>query len=473
MPKSDTQTAFRLLPSVDEVLRDARAEPLAERVGRELLTGFAGRVISAWRAEIKKGGLDASKLETRLAQGALFEALSELVTREEGSGVRRAINATGVVLHTGLGRAPVHPEAAAAMARAAQGYCVLEIDRWSGERNRRDDRVGELCARLFGCEAGIAVNNNAGAVLLALNTFGSHREAIVSRGELVEIGGSFRIPDVMERAGVTLREVGTTNRTRAADYRSAVTERTGLLMKVHTSNFRVEGFTEEVEASELAELGRELGIPTVFDVGSGWTDVGGDTTPIPALEHEPGIKDAVTSGIDVVTFSGDKLLGAPQAGVAIGRRDAVEALRKNPIYRALRLDKVALAGLERTLELVLAGRGAELPTHAMLSADAASIRPRAEALAGELGQAGFETEVIEAGSQPGSGSAPGTLIPTFVVRVRHAKLSAGAVASRLRRVEPPVYTRVHEGAVLLDPRTLLPGDEEDLARAFLEIAPSA
>lgn len=470
MPKSDAQSAFRLLPSIDELLRDERAGPLAERVGRELLTEFAGRVLDAWRGEIKAGKLDAKTLEERLAAGALFDALSQHVLREEGAGVRRAVNATGVVLHTGLGRAPVHPEAAEAMKQAAAGYCVLEVDRWSGERNQRDGRVGELCRRLFGCEAGIAVNNNAGAVLLALNTFAAKREAIVSRGELVEIGGSFRMPDVMERAGVALREVGTTNRTRAADYRAAVTEATGLLMKVHTSNFRVEGFTEEVTAADLGALGRELGIPTVFDVGSGWTELDASASPIDALDDEPRILDAVRAGVDIVTFSGDKLLGAPQAGLVIGKQDAVHAMRKNPIYRALRLDKVTLAGLERTLELVVTGRGGELPAHTMLATGAAQIRPRAEALAQELASLGFTTEVVEEGSQPGSGSAPGTLIPTFVVRVTHAELKASQMAWRVRRADPPVFVRVHEEAVVLDPRTLLPGDEDDLRAAFRSLA---
>jgi L-seryl-tRNA(Ser) seleniumtransferase len=469
MPRSDARAAYRLLPSVDEVLRDARAEPLAARVGRGLLAELAARAVEGWRAEIAAGGLDAAGLERRAACGALFDALAELCAREERAGLARAINATGVVLHTGLGRAPLHAEVAEAMAEAARGYCVLEVDRESGERGVRDARVGELCRRLFGCEAGIAVNNNAGAVLLVLNTFAAGREAIVSRGELVEIGGSFRMPDVMERAGVRLCEVGTTNRTRAADYRAAAGERTGLLLKVHTSNFRLEGFTEDVGAAELAALGRELGLSSAYDLGSGWLE-DPDAAPIEALAAEPRVRDAVASGVDVVTFSGDKLLGGPQAGLIVGRRDAVRALRANPIYRALRLDKVALAGLERTLALVLAGRARELPARVLLARTAVELQPRAEALARALADLGYETEVAPEGSQPGSGSAPGVRLPTAVVRVRHARLAAGPLASALRRNAPPVFARVADERVVLDPRTLLEGDEEALVQAFAALA---
>jgi L-seryl-tRNA(Ser) seleniumtransferase len=359
------------------------------------------------------------------------------------------------------------------MAEAARAYCVLEVDRETGERNQRDDRLSELLCRWTGAEAAIGVNNNAGAVLLAFQTFAGGREAIVSRGELVEIGGSFRVPDVMARANVTLVEVGTTNRTRAADYRAAITPRTGLLMKVHTSNFRVVGFTEDVAASEIAELGRERGIVSAFDLGSGLVEEGGAPQLASVLGGEPLVVDAVKSGVDVVTFSGDKLLGAPQAGLVVGKRAAIDAMRKNPIYRALRLDKVALAGLEKTLELWLGGRASEIPVRAMLSRPEAEMRERATAIAAAIGALpGFRTCTQPDGSQPGSGSAPGVTIPTFVVRVEHARASANAIVTRLRHFEPPVFARIHDGAVLVDPRTLLDGDEADLVRAFAAAAGS-
>jgi L-seryl-tRNA(Ser) seleniumtransferase len=468
---TDAGAALRLLPAIDEVLRDPRVAALAAHVPRDLLGSFAARIVDAWRAEIRAGGVSRAELEARLANGELAAAIAALVRRERGRGVRRAVNATGVVLNTGLGRAPVHPEVARAMAEAAGSYCVLEVDRESGERNERDAYLGELLARLTGAEAGIAVNNNAGAVLLAFQTFAGGREAIVSRGELVEIGGSFRVPDVMARASAALVEVGTTNRTRIDDYRAAITARTGLLMKVHTSNFRVVGFVEEVSARDLAALGRERGIATAFDLGSGLVECDGAPPLSAALGSEPLVRDAVESGVDCVTFSGDKLFGAVQAGLIVGRKTAVDALRKNPIYRALRLDKVALAGLEATCELMLAGRGAEVPARAMLATSAAALRPKAELIARSLSALpGFTAAVSEGGSQPGSGSAPGVSIPTFVVRVTHARLSAGALAARLRAADVPVFARVHDGAVLLDPRTLLPGDDDDLLRAFQSAA---
>lgn len=468
---TDVQAAYRLLPAIDEILRDARVTSFARRVPRDLLGAFAAEVVDAWRAEIRAGTLSIAALEERLARGDLAPAIEALVEREERRGVRRAINATGVVLNTGLGRAPVHPDVAAVMAEVARSYCVLEVDRESGTRNQRDDRLGELLARLTGAEAGIGVNNNAGAVLLAFQTFAGGREALVSRGELVEIGGSFRVPDVMARANVKLVEVGTTNRTRIGDYAAAIGAGTGLLMKVHTSNFRVVGFVEEVSAQDLAELGRQRGITTAFDLGSGLIECAGASPLAATLGGEPLIRDAVQSGVDCVTFSGDKLLGAPQAGLIVGKRAAIDALRKNPIYRALRLDKVLLAGLEKTLELLLAGRGGEIPARAMLSIEAAALRPQADLIARSLNAlAGFKAEVASDGSEPGSGSAPGVSIPTFVVRVVHAKLSADALAARLRAASVPVFARVHAGAVSLDPRTLLAGDERDLLCAFQTIA---
>ena len=292
----------------------------------------------------------------------------------------------------------------------------------------------------------------------------------MSRGELVEIGGSFRVPDVMERAGVVLREVGTTNRTRIADYRAAAGERTSLLMKVHTSNFRVEGFTEEVTPRELAELGRELGLPTAFDLGSGLIE-GDDVEPLPeVMGDEPRVRDAVASGVDIVCFSGDKLFGGPQSGMLVGKRAAIAALRKNPVYRALRLDKVTIAGLERTLELYLADRGDESPSRAMLRATADELRPCAERIAAALRSLPDCTvSVVPERSQPGSGAAPGVFLPTWVVRLAHSRRKAAHLAADLRRAEPPVFVRVQDEALLLDPRSLLPGDEERLVSAVRSV----
>jgi L-seryl-tRNA(Ser) seleniumtransferase len=470
-PATDAQAAFRLLPSIDELVRDPRWSALEARAGRELVQRFAGEALDGWRAEIRAGRMDAARVAQLTGAGEPFLELERRVAREVGRGVVRCVNATGVVLNTGLGRAPVHPEVAEAMAEAARSYSVLEVDRWTNERNQRDDYLGELAARLSGAEAGIGVNNCAAAVLLAFNTFAGGREAVVSRGELVEIGGSFRVPDVMARANAQLVEVGTTNRTRLADYERALGERTGLFVKVHTSNFRLVGFTEEVSPRELAELGRRSGVPTVYDLGSGLFDPPGAAPLAQRLGGEPDVREAVQSGVDAVLFSGDKLFGGPQAGLIVGRRAAIAALRKNPVYRALRLDKVALAGLEATLRLHLSGRAGELPARRMLALDAAAIEPRAHALAGRLEVVeGFQATVVPGASQPGSGSAPGVLLPTFLVRLVHARLSDAELAARLREAPVPVFARVQEGAVLLDPRTLLPGDDEELVRAAAHVA---
>ena len=287
----------------------------------------------------------------------------------------------------------------------------------------------------------------------------------MSRGELVESGGSFRVPDVMERAGALLREVGTTNRTRMEDYRAAAGEHTAMLMKVHTSNFRLRGFTPEVTPDELATVGAELGVPTCYDLGSGLLETA-SMAGLP-LSDEPRVREAVSSGVDLVTFSGDKLLGAPQAGLIAGKRAAVRALRKNPMYRAMRCDKVTLAGLEATLRLMLAGRGDELPARRMMLASAESLRPEAERLARALAALdGFSAEVRPGQSQPGSGSAPDEFLDTFCVRVTSAGRSVAEVAAALRQGEPPVFARVQDDAVWLDPRTLLEGDLERVVDAF-------
>ena len=467
--KKEAANPYRLLPSVEEVLSRPDVRALATELERARLAEFVAELLARWRAEIAAGELDSAGIQERLARGDLARSLAARVRGELAAGLVPVINATGVVLHTGLGRASVHAEAAAAMQRAAQGYCTLEVERASGERNQRDERIGVLLARLTGAEAGLAVNNNAAAVLLLLNTFGAGKETVLSRGELVEIGGSFRMPEVMERAGTKLVEVGTTNRTRLEDYRAAAGERTGLLIKVHTSNYRMVGFTEEVAPRELAALGRELGLATAFDLGSGRLEPDG-APPLAPLGDEPLVRDAVASGVDVVCFSGDKLLGGPQAGLLVGKRAALARLRKNPLYRALRLDKVTIAGLEATFGLYLAGRAHELPVRAMLLRDLAELRAAAERIALALATLdGLAAEVVPERSQPGSGSAPGVYLDTFAVRVRARGRSAGELAAALRAGEPCVFARVHDDALLLDPRTLHVGEEEALVRAFTRL----
>ncbi|MCA8980037.1 MAG: L-seryl-tRNA(Sec) selenium transferase [Planctomycetes bacterium] len=463
---ADPREAFRALPSVDEALRRPALAELGEGRDRDFMLRLVRERIEAWRREILDGQLDAAGVVEGLAAGRLEAEVIDALRREDSKGIQRVINATGVVLHTGLGRAPVHSEVAQAMARAAGGYCLLEVDRASGQRNQRDARLGELLARLTGAEDGICVNNNAAAVLITLQTFARGGEAVVSRGELVEIGGSFRVPDVMTRAGVQLVEVGTTNRTRIADYRAAVNERTGILLKVHRSNFRVVGFTEETGGDEIGALGRELGVATANDLGSGLLELAG-ARPLDMLGGEPLVKQAVADGVDVVMFSGDKLLGGPQAGLIVGKRKVVQQIRKNPTYRAMRCDKATIAGLEKTLELYLAGRADEIPSRAMMLASAEELRPRADGLANQLADIeGLDVQVVADRSQPGSGSAPDVYLDTYVVSLAAKKLSTTAFASALRDGDPCVFARIQDDRLLFDPRTLLPGEDDELTAAI-------
>lgn len=459
-----SQNPFRLLPSVEQLLQSHG--PSAAGPARDLAARLAAELLGRARERLRSGELDASELAAWLARGGPGEELAALLRREAGQGLRRVINATGVVLNTGLGRAPLHPEAARAMAEAAASYCTVEVDRWSGQRNRRDDRTSELLRRLLGVEAGLAVNNCAAAVVLTLQTFAGGRACVLSRGELVEIGGSFRMPDVMQRAGVRLIEVGTTNRTRLSDYRAALSPEVGLLLKVHTSNYRVVGFVEEASPAELARLAAEAGLPSAYDLGSGLVAAPG-ARPLDFLGDEPALAEALASGMDVVMFSGDKLLGGPQAGLIVGKQSAIEALRKNPLYRALRLDKVILAGLERTLEILLAGRGDELPTRRLLTRAPAELEAAAQRLEQALAALpGLSVEVRPGLSQPGSGSAPDVFLDTFCVVVERRGQGVEALARALRAGEPPVFARIQDGRLWLDPRTLLPGEETELCQAF-------
>lgn len=461
------QVAYRLLPAVEVLLAAPQAAQACAELGREVVREHCRALLDDWRARIRDG-LGARELALELEQGALAGDLQLRLARERGAGLRPAINATGVVLHTGLGRAPVHPEAAQAMAEVAGSFATAELDRWTGERNQRDARLAQLVRRATGAEAAICVNNCAAAVLLAINTFAHGREALLSRGEMVEIGGSFRMPDVMQKAGAKLVEVGTTNRTRLADYQNALTPETGLILKVHTSNYRVQGFTESTSNAQLAELGRESGLPVVYDLGSGLVDYAG-ARPLDMLGDEVDVPVALAEGVDAVLFSGDKLFGAPQAGFCAGRSAAIEAMRKNPLYRALRLDKVAIAGLERTLELALAGRADELPVRAMLAAEPAQLKARARELAAALDSDSLLVDVVPAESQPGSGAAPCVFLPTSAVAVTWRGHSAEQLARALRANDPPIFVRIHEGRVLLDPRTLLPGNAQAISAAFARL----
>lgn len=452
---------LRRLPAVHRLLELPRVEGLIQHYGRPLVTGAASRVLDELRGRILAG---ETPPEEELDLETLARRLAEELARREQPNFRRVINGTGVVIHTNLGRSLLLPEAEAALATAARRYSNLEFDLEQGERGSRYAHVEGLLRELTGAEAAMVVNNNAAAVLLVLSALAAGGEVIVSRGQMVEIGGSFRIPDVMAQSGARLVEVGTTNKTHRRDYEQAITENTALLLKVHTSNYRIIGFTAEVGLPELVALGREHGIPVVEDLGSGSLV---DLTPY-GLPPEPTVPDVIATGIDLVTFSGDKLLGGPQAGIICGRREWVERCRRHPLNRAVRIDKFTVAALEATL---LAYRNPEhalrrIPTLKMLTTPADELARRAEQLAESLAARlakRAEIAVQPENSQVGGGAMPEALLPTSLVTVRPLEGSAQVLADRLRRGEPPVVGRLIQDALAFDPRTLLPGDEEEIA----------
>jgi L-seryl-tRNA(Ser) seleniumtransferase len=442
----------RALPSVDRLAREVReADPSLPAWSA---AAGARQVVSAAReASAGSPGSPAPSSPTLLA--AALAAARELARPRPG----RVVNATGVVLHTNLGRAVLAPGAAEAVARAAASYSDLELDTASGERGDRLAAVSALLRELSGAEAGFAVNNNAGALLLAVETLARGREVVVSRGELVEIGGSFRIPEIVEKAGARLVEVGTTNRTHAEDYRRAAGPHTGCFLKVHRSNFEQRGFVAEVALRELAALGAECGVPVVEDLGSG-TLLDLRSLGLPEESYAPG---RLAAGADLLCFSGDKLLGGPQAGILLGRGPLVARARRNPLARALRLDKLTLAALDWTLRAQLEGRGAELPVLRQLTETAGALEPRARALAERLAKAArgrLAVAVVPVRSSVGGGSLPGFELDSWAAALR-APRSAAALAAALRAGGVPVLGLVRDGAVLLDVRTLLPGDAEE------------
>jgi L-seryl-tRNA(Ser) seleniumtransferase len=437
---------LRQLPAVDRLVESVGGgAPLA----RWSLLAAARRVLEDARGRLR-GEPDAPVP----ALAELAQETRWLAQALERPWPRRVLNATGVVLHTNLGRAPLPEGLAQAAARAGTGYSDLELDLDSGERGSRLARIGELLALVSGAEAALVVNNNAAALLLAVDTFAAGREVVISRGELVEIGGSFRVPEIMASSRARLREVGTTNRTHLRDYADAIGPQTGLLLKVHRSNFELRGFTAEVPLADLAPLGRERGIPLVEDRGSG--------TLLDLRPHgipDPPAWSGLGEGADLVLFSGDKLLGSVQAGIALGRRDLVERMKRSPLARALRVDKLALAALDWTVRAFLDGRAErEIPVLRMLLAPPEEVRARAERLAEGLRKQGWERVRVErTGSLVGGGALPDLELEGAVVRVEPSR-APQELARELRRGEPPLIARVHKGAILLDPRTLEEGD---------------
>ena len=456
-PAFGSKSAFEALPSVDELMRSPKAIALQEEVGRKRLTELSRQVIAELRGEIKNGQTGSENTKGILlsrAEALLLEKWQQAIL----IGMRRVINATGVIVHTNLGRAPLSTRAREALIEAA-GYCNIEYDLQAGSRGKRGQRVEVLISELTGAEDALVVNNCAAAAFFVLTVFASGGEVIISRGELVEIGGDFRVPDVLNRSGAALREVGTTNRTKLADYEKAINEKTAMILRVHPSNYRIVGFTAAPALPDLARLARERNILLYEDAGSG---VVTDLSSI-GLGDEPVIKNSISAGVDIVTFSGDKLLGGPQAGVITGRRELIERLRKDPLYRALRVDKLTYAALEATLEEHIRGTAiTEIPVLRMLSMTGAEIERRAGHVAEILNNEALEIELARGNSAVGGGSAPLVQPETVLIALRHRELTTAELESKLRHSEPPVIARIVEDRVVIDLRTVSESDEIEL-----------
>jgi L-seryl-tRNA(Ser) seleniumtransferase len=461
---ADDTTTLRRLPSVDQLVRNLADRAELAGISRARLTAAVREAVDEARRRALAGSGDDGDPAERVA--------TQVMERLKGAGVfslRPVVNATGVVLHTNLGRAPVSDLAIARLAAIGPAYSNLELDLATKERGSRYSHVEALLRRLTGAEDALVVNNNAAAVLLAIETLAHGKEVVVSRGELIEIGGEFRIPDIMLRGGARLREVGTTNRTHLRDYADAIGPEVALLLKVHTSNYRVVGFTSAVSSRELAVLGRERGIAVMEDLGSGSLV---DLRPW-GLPHEPTVPEVVAAGVDLVTFSGDKLLGGPQAGIVVGKRALVGRLKKNPWNRALRIDKFTIAALEATLSAYDAGQALEsIPTLRALTEPLASIRTRARRLLGRLdadARRRLAAAIVEDQSEVGGGALPEVKLPTAALAVGATPAAARALDQALRRADPPVIGRIVKDRLLLDCRTIRPVEIAAVAAALARV----
>ena len=473
---------FRKLPSVDELQRNPELVALASKEGKAAVTDAARTVLATLRQEIATGRLEENGVD--LALSGLIDAVTWQVRRAMKPSLQTVVNATGVILHTNLGRAPLAASALEYIRETAGAYSNLEFDVETGERGKRDVHVDRLFRKLLDeavdarADAGvparvakpaistIVVNNNAAAVLLALNTLAENGEVIVSRGELVEIGGSFRIPDVMAKSNAILREVGTTNRTRVGDYEKAINEKTRLLLRVHRSNFQITGFTEQPQLEELVSLARQRNIALLEDLGSGALF---DLRSV-GVNGEPSVLDSLRQGVDVVTYSGDKLLGGPQAGMLSGRSDLIARMRSNSLFRALRVDKLTYAALEATLLAYVKGDHDAIPALRMMRLSKEEIGTRAQAVAERIKSSRLSIELLDGESVIGGGAAPSALLPTRLLAMTFEGMSADELSARLRASDPPVIARVEEGRVLLDLRTVFPAQDEALVQAIRKIA---
>lgn len=465
--RSADQTALlRRLPSVDELLLRPGVAALSGTIGRGYLVEIVREVLVELRREIvgkaisDEAALEASRMEERIVTA---------VQEELAPSLRPVINASGVILHTNLGRAPLTPAVLEEFRRSVTGYSNLEYDVAAGSRGKRDVHLARLITRLTGAEAAIVVNNCAAAVLVSLAALARGGEVIVSRGELIEIGDGFRIPEIMEQSGAILREVGTTNRTRIADYDNAIGEKTRLLLRVHPSNFTVSGFTEKPDVSELIALGERRGLPVVEDLGSGCL-----VNLAEAGISEPTVRESVEAGFSMVLFSGDKLLGGPQAGIIAGKKELVAKVRRHPLFRALRVDKLTIAAMEATLRAYLRAAWEEIPSQRMIRMTLQEISERtkrfAQSLVGRMAERGASLEIVDGLSLVGGGSTPSQSLPTKLLRIDSKRYSAAQLEERLRATLSgiPVIARIEEDRLLIDLRTVFPEQERHLAAGLGE-----
>jgi len=460
--KSPDKSLLRQIPKVDSVLEHTAVKHLFGRVPELIIKDAVRQEIEKIRENVLAGNIIN---EAELSLDRISVVVVRRVLEMDRPRLRRVINATGVVIHTNLGRSPLSEDAVRQIGMAARGYSNLEYDIDGGERGSRDDLVEELLCRLTGAQAATVVNNNAAAVMLLLRTLAAGKAVVLSRGELVEIGGSFRIPDVMEASGARLAEVGTTNRTRISDYRKGITADTGLLLKVHTSNYRIVGFSEEVSVQELVALGKESSVPVAVDLGSGCLV---DLRDLGLKHSEPTVQETLAQGADVVTFSGDKLLGGPQAGIIVGAREHLQTIKKNPMKRALRVGKLTLAALESVLKAYLDPSTVveTIPTLRMMAASRESLSARARRLGKKLSELPVRISAMPSVSRVGGGSLPLEELPTVLLALEPREMSANDLESRLRLQDPPVIARIVDDKLCLDLRTVLSRELGDLEKAI-------
>lgn len=468
MHTSTSNEYLRYLPSIDAVMRRPDVDALCRKFSRSITIKAVRLILNDRRMKILSSTEHCQTKNDASSEITSSEIVTIIADILKPS-LRNVINATGIIIHTNLGRAPLVNEAIESIIEVARSYSNLEYDIKRGERIARSEHIEELLKQISGAEGGFVVNNNAAAILLCLNTLARGREVIISRGELIEIGGSFRIPEILEQSGAVLIEVGTTNRTHVQDYRHAVTGQTALLMRAHTSNYRILGFTSEVELSELCRLGQELNIPVVFDMGSGnLLDFGKF-----GLQGESTIQDAVKSGVDVITFSGDKLLGGPQAGIIVGKHKYIHKMKSNPLARALRIDKLTLAGLEATLQLYayMPEQIHKIPVLKMFMTPESTLKRKAQTLVRTIKQEvpAIDTQIIKETSQVGGGAYPMYNLPTWAVALNPSPLSVNAFEALLRSSSTPIIARISKDRIVFDMRTLFPKELPIVAGAIIAI----